>query len=129
LKSWQTSHLPELQHYEQQGLLDLLSAWYHGTALSFDESCNWPVLWEYIDRNGLGGILGSMVLDDLCDIPEPFKQSVSHRYFSTQMHFEQTNRCCKAVGDAAKQLDIPVIIFKGPAIVQQGYLDTGVRSF
>ncbi len=70
-----------------------------------------------------------MVLDELCDIPEPYKQKVARRYFSTQMHFEQTYRCCKAVGNAAKQLGIPVIIFKGPAIVQQGYVDTGARSF
>jgi hypothetical protein len=128
-KSWKTSHLPDLKDYELQGLLDLLRGWYRNEVFTFSEKCNWPTLWEYIDRNGLGGILGSSVLDGICEIPEEFSQIASHRYFSTQMHYEQTLECCAAVAKAAQELNIPVRIMKGPAIVRQGYEDTGVRSF
>ena len=129
LKNWQTSHLPALQDYEQQGLLDLMHAWYHHQGFTFSERCNWPVLWEYIDRHGLGGILGSVVLDGICHIPEEFRKISSHRYFSIQLHYENARKCCNAVGNAAQELNIPIKILKGPAIVHQGYVDTGVRSF
>jgi hypothetical protein len=129
LKSWRTSHLPGLQEKEQQGLLDLMYAWYHHKRFEFSKGCNWPILWEYIDRHGLGGLLGSAVLDGICHISEEFSRMASHRYFSIQMHYEQTRKCCSAVSKAAQELNIPVRIFKGPAIVHQGYVDTGVRSF
>jgi hypothetical protein len=128
-KSWKTSHLPSLQEHETKGVLDLMGAWYHDEQFVFSEKCNWPILWEYIDRNGLGGILGSSILDGICEIPEKFSQMASHRYFSNQMQYEQTRECCTVVGMAAQELNIPVRILKGPAIVHQGYVDTGVRSF
>ena len=129
LKSWKTSHLPDLKDYELKGLLDLMRAWYHEEEFEFSEKCHWPILWEYIDRHGLGGILGSAVLDGICEIPEEYSQMASHRYFSTQIHYAQTLECCNAVTEAAQELGIPVRILKGPAIVHQGYVDTGVRSF
>ena len=129
LKSWKTSHLPDLTDHELQGLLDLMYAWYHNERFTFSSQCDWPNLWEYIDRNGLGGVLGSAVLDGICQIPEEFSQRSIHRYFSNQIHFEQTRKCCHAVGEAAQELNIPIRILKGPAIVHQGYVDTGVRSF
>jgi hypothetical protein len=129
LKSWQTSQLPDLQEHERQGLLDLMHAWYHNRRFEFSKQCDWPVLWEYIDRHGLGGILGSAVLDGICHIPEAFSQMSSHRYFSTQIHYEQTRKCWNAIGKAAQELNIPIKILKGPAIIHQGYVDTGVRSF
>ncbi len=128
-KSWRTSHLPALQEVERQGLLDLMHAWYHQEEFAFSQRCNWPILWEYIDRHGLGGILGSAVLDGICRIPEEFGHLSSHRYFSTQMHFEQARKTCNAVEKAARELNIPVRILKGPALVRQGYVDTGSRSF
>lgn len=128
-KSWRTSHLPDLQDCEQQGLLRLMQAWYHDQKFAFSEQCYWPVMWEYIDRHGLGGVLGSAVLDGLCAIPQPFDQMATQRYFSNQIHYEQTRKCCNAVREAAEELGIPVKILKGPAIVHQGYVDTGVRSF
>jgi hypothetical protein len=125
LKNWQTSHFPDLQEYEQQGLLDLMHAWYHHEGFTFSKRCNWPILWEYIDRHGIGGLLGSAVLEGICHIPEEFSRMASHRYFSFQMHFEQARKCCSAVGKAAQELNIPVRILKGPAIVHQGYVETG----
>jgi hypothetical protein len=129
LKSWKTSHLPVLSDYELQGLLSLMYAWYHNEQFEFSNECNWPNLWEYIDRNGLGGILGSAVLEGICHIPEEFSQMSIHRYFSNQIHYEQAHKCCHAVEEAARQLNVPIRILKGPAIVRQGYVDTGVRSF
>lgn len=129
MKSWRTSHLPNLQVCETQGILDLMHGWFQDSDFSFSNRCNWPVLWEYIDRNGLGGVLGSSVLDGLCDIPEQFSQMAEHRYFSSQLHYEQALRCCKALTAAAIKLEIPLRILKGPALVHQGYVDTGTRYF
>lgn len=128
-KSWKTSHFPKLDGREIQFLLDLMYAFYHEQDIVAGSNLNWPILWEYIDRQGLGGVLGSLALDDLIQIPDAVEQQASRRYFSTQMHFAQAQRCCYLVQKAAFDLDIPVIVMKGPALVAQAYPDTGVRQF
>jgi len=106
-----------------------MHGWYHEEQFCFSGSCNWKVLWEYIDRNGLGGVLGSVVIDELCEVPEDIVQLSTHRYFSNQMHFEQALNCCRELAQAASKLKIPVRVLKGPALALQGYVDTGTRSF
>ncbi len=128
-KSWKTSHFPNLDREEVQFLLDLMNAFYHERQLEASPGLNWPVLWEYIDRHGLGGVLGGVSLDGLVDIPEEFEEQANHRYFSTQMHFAQAKRCCDSLQKAASDLEIPVVVMKGPALVTQAYPDTGVRQF
>lgn len=127
--SWRTSHLPPLNGRERQFILDLMHGWYHGTKLRAPEGADLPLLGEYIDRQGLGGVLGAMCLDGLLNLPEDIEERAGHRYFSTQVHFEQAKRCCRAVVKAASDLDIPVTVLKGPALVGQGYEDPGVRQF
>lgn len=112
-----------------QVLLDIIHCWYNQEELHVSKKCNWPVLWEYIDRHGLSGMAGALVLDDLASFPEEINQAATHRYFSNQLYYEQAIRCCSMVQEAARKLNIPVIALKGPAIVFQGYKDQGTRSF
>ncbi len=128
-KSWRTSHLPELPKRELQVLLDIPSCWYNQQKLPIPKDCDWPILWEYIDRHGLSGIAGSLALDDLADFPKEIDQAATHRYFSNQLYYEQAVRCCSMVQEAAQKHNIPVTAMKGPAISFQGYKDNGTRSF
>jgi hypothetical protein len=128
-KSWKTSHLGPLSGKETDFLLELMYSSYHQSRVEAGPGYNWPLLWEYVDRQGLGGILGGLCLDELIELPGPVEQHATHRYFSTQMHYAQAERCCMAIQEAAVGLDLPVTVLKGPALVHQAYADKGVRQF
>ncbi len=127
--SWKTSHLPELSSDEVQVMLDVMHGWYHDVEPNLPNTCNWEVLWEYLDRHGLGGITGSLCLDGLLQLPSEIEEQATHRYLGNQLLFEQASDCLQTIQKAAFDNDIPVMVLKGPAVIHQGYEDPGTRYF
>lgn len=128
-KSWQTSHLPKLNDQESQAILDIMHAWFHQKDYHAPPSYNWGVLWEYLDRHGLSGLTGSLCLDDLGHFPPEIEELANQRYFTNVLYYEQVKNCLSQVQAAARNLAIPTIVLKGPALIFQGYGDPGTRSF
>ncbi len=127
--SWQTSHLPRLEPEDRQVLLDFMYSWFHQKEYEPPQKCNWPLLWEYLDRHGLGGVTGSLCLDDLCELPPEMEAHATRKYFTNHLFYEQAKECLKKTQKAAQNLKIPAIVLKGPALISQGYNDPGSRQF
>lgn len=127
--SWQTSHLPKLVPDDLRVLLDFMYCWFHQKEYHPPKNCNWPLLWEYLDRHGLSGVTGALCLDSLCELPHEIEAQATRKFFTNNLFYEKARRCLTRTQKAAKELKIPVIVLKGPALIFQGYDDPGTRQF
>jgi hypothetical protein len=124
----EASSLRPLSRSELDALVAIMPAWLHQRAWHPPEGANVPLLWKYIDRQGLGGALGALAVAGLmptCELGELAKA----RYFTNILYCEQARRTCRKILVAAQQLDIPIVNFKGPVLSQQAYIDPGIRAF
>lgn len=127
-RSWATSHLEDLTSNELNALVLLLKAWYHRQPWMPDRPFRSSLLWEYIDRHGLGGMLGSVLMDQQ-DRPDDLFILARNRYFSNMLYFEQAKNCCLEIQRQAEALSIPLAFIKGPVLADEAYQDVGLRSF
>jgi len=127
-RSWKTSHLPRLNAEDLQAVMDVMPAWLHRRAWAPPHAAGRTLLWEFIDRQGLGGALGSLAAAGLVDDEELARPALD-RYLSNALHFESAKRTCAQIFNAAGRIGQPVLTLKGPALVSQVYEDTGIRAF
>ena len=118
--SWKTSHLPRLESDDLQAVLDVMYCWYHQKEYQPQKNCNWPLVWEYLDRHGLSGVTGSLCLDNLCELPPEIEDQATRKFFANHLLYENARRCLNGFQKVAKELKIPVIVLKGPALIFQG---------
>jgi hypothetical protein len=123
------SHLGKLDEAELSFLLRLL-AWTPGAeGMSFPEKANPARLWEYIERHGLGGVVGAAV-DDILGLPAALAEAAQARYWSNCLHGRHARERCLRIQQAAKSEGARVFFVKGPALVDQAYHgDDGMRGF
>jgi hypothetical protein len=113
---------------EAQVFLDMPRAWLEHRPWTLTDACNINMLWEYVDAHGMGGILGNLVISKLVDRDNLFDVA-RRQYFSNSLHYEHSRRACKHIAQVAATLKMPLLLLKGPALVNQAYADSGVRAY
>lgn len=126
--SWHTSHLRHLKTNELEGLTTLMCSWLAECYWTLPGEIDVPLFWEYAERHGLGGVVGAMSLER-DTVPEELGILSQKRYFSNILNHERAKRALEQVVEAARARDIGLVIFKGPALVFQGYKDPGIRMY
>jgi hypothetical protein len=122
------AHLPPLRPAEQAFLLSLLP-WFREIELPrFPSDCDVNLLWEFIDRHGLGGILGAST-DMIADLPPALADAAQQRYWSNCLHARQARDRVEFMVGVAQRLGVTIFCVKGPSLVDQGYGDDGLRGF
>ena len=117
-----------LSRAELDALVAIMPAWMHQREWLPPQGSNPTLLWNAIDRQGLGGALGSLAVANL--MPEgELGELAKARYISNMLRSQQANILCRKIQYAARGLEIPIINFKGPALVSQAYSDQGIRAF
>ena len=127
-RSWATSHLARLSEPDLSALLDLMPAWYHQRTWEIPKRCNPRRVWQYIDRHGLGGVMGALQLAGQVTGPVRL-EAAQARYFSNMLYFEQARQCCRHIQKKARAKDIPLVFVKGAVLAEEAYQDGGVRAF
>jgi hypothetical protein len=128
-RSWGTSHLRRLTRTDLDAVVAVMPAWLHHRAWQPPEGADTGLLWEFIERHGLGGALGALAADDLVP-PGEIADLAMDRYLSNAIYYERARRTCRKVCGAAKQAGQPVLGLKGPALAAQAYGgDGGIRAF
>ncbi len=125
---WSVSRLGHLNKEEVQAFLDMPRAWLERRCWTLPDACDLNTLWGYVDGHGMGGILGELVTSKLVDGDNSF-DAARHRYFSNSLHYDRSRRICRDIARAATTLEIPLLLLKGPALVNQAYGDSGVRAY
>jgi len=126
--SWETSHLRQLTRAELDAVVGVMPAWLHHRNWYPPEGADAGLLWEYIERHGLGGALGSLVADGLVP-PGELADLAIDRYLSNSVHCERARHTCRRILAAAKEVGLPVLNIKGPVLADQAYGDAGIRAF
>lgn len=124
----ETLSLRPLSRIELDALVAIMPSWLHQRTWDIPEGADAYLLWEYIDRQGLGGALGALAVANLmpaCELSELAKA----RYFSNMLYCEQARNTCRKILATARKQDIPIVNFKGPVLAQQAYADPGIRAF
>ena len=127
-RSTATSHLPKLRPAELAFLLGVLSCARDTRPPVFPAEGDAALLWEYIERHGLGGVLGGCV-EQAAGLPQDVAEAARHRYWSNCLHGEHARQRCTALVEAGQRLGLRMLFVKGPALVDQGYGDDGLRGF
>jgi len=122
------AHLATLRPAELSFLLATLSSWTGTEPPAFPAGGDAALLWEYFDRHGTGGVLGACA-ERVAGLPSGMAEAARHRYWSNSLHGEQARRRCAVLLEAGRREGLTVFFAKGPAIVEQGYGDYGVRGF
>ena len=128
VRTWSRHKLPPLPSLERQALLDAITAWLHGTPWLLSDTADTTLLWEYGERHGLGGLLGTLALADVA-ISKRLPAEVTDRYWSTVLRGEQARRVCAILQQAGKAANIPIFFVKGPVLMEDVYSDDGMREF
>jgi hypothetical protein len=126
--SWETSYLRPLTRIELDSIVAIMPAWLHRREWQPPSGADVRLLWEYIDRHGLAGALGALSAADLVP-PGELAERAKGRYFSNMVHCERAMKQCRKIVAAARDLGLPIVNFKGPALAEQAYGDLGVRAF
>jgi hypothetical protein len=105
-----------------------MPAWLHHRNWSPPEGADAGLLWEFIERHGLGGALGALVADGLVP-PGELAELAIDRYLSNSVHCERARHTCRRILAAAKKVGLPVLNLKGPVLAGQAYGDAGIRAF
>jgi hypothetical protein len=126
--SWGPSELAPLPDPGVEAILDLLGAWYEQRRFSLPASCEPALLWGHIERQGLGGVLGSLVCQGLAEIPEQAEPAKAH-YFSNLLHHQRALRLCHRVRDHADRAGFSLVVVKGPVLAETAYHDGGLRPY
>jgi hypothetical protein len=127
-RSWETSHLRRLCRTELDTVVGVMPAWLHHRQWLPPAGANDGLLWEFIERHGLGGALGALVADGLVP-PGELADLAIDRYLSNSVHCERAQHTCRKILAAAKEVGLPVLNLKGPVLAGQAYGDTGIRAF
>jgi len=127
-RSWETSQLRSLRRAELDAVIDVMPAWLSHREWHLPEEADSGLLWEFIERHGLGGALGSLAAEGLAPKGKLAEQA-QERYFSNLLHYERAEATCQRIHDVAEKLGLPVLNLKGPALAEQAYGDGGIRSF
>lgn len=122
------SHLPALKPAELSFLLGLLAGIRGAEVPAFPPDGDAALLWEYIERHGMGGILGGCA-DRVNHLPSVLAKAARHRYWSNCLHGQQARQRCNTLIEASERAKVTVFFVKGPALVDQGYGDDGLRGF
>ena len=122
------SHLPKLKPDELAFLLGLLASPAGKAPPAFPAKADAALLWEYFERHGVGGVLG-FYADRIPNLPPALAEAARHRYWSNCLHSQQALQTCLAIVEAARRAGVTVFFVKGPALVDQGYGDGGLRGF
>jgi Uncharacterised nucleotidyltransferase len=127
-KDWRTSHLPRLSDSGLEALVRVMWSWFHQEPWELPGDCDASLMWEYVDRHGLGGALGALASAGLASPPE-IAEPALHRYLSNHLHHERAVVCCRRLQEAALGQDVGLVVLKGPALVASAYGDPGLRSY
>ena len=127
-RSWEMSHLPFLKPYEREIFMNVLRSWFEQSQLDVPGNCNIPLIWDYAERHGISGIIGSLaVAGKINDFQ--LKSLGQERYFSNMLYYEQCLDICRRLQDCARLLKIPMSFIKGPALIPEVYKDPGARAY
>lgn len=126
--SWEVSHLEGLTIAEITALLDLIRAWYGGTAWTCSQGCRFSLLVDFAERHGFSGAIAALALKGLVDFKDE-RERLQGRYFSNLLYHKKCMAICRRLQGLAKQMAIPLTVIKGPALTVGGYQDPGVRSY
>lgn len=126
--AWRTSHLRPLGTRDQDAVIGLLQCWYHRRPWIPPAGLDWKLFWDYLERLNLSGLMGALSWNDLIGHSELSQLSLT-RYFSNKLHHAHALQILARVQRAAQRFNLRIRVLKGPALVQQGYLDDGVRAF
>lgn len=127
-RSWETSHLRQLTRAELDAVVGVMPAWLHHRNWRPPEGADVGLLWEFTERHGLGGALGSLVADGLVPPGEVGDLAID-RYLSNSVHCERARHTCRKILAAAQDIGLPVLNLKGPVLAGQAYGDAGIRAF
>jgi len=127
-RSWETSHLRPLNPLELEAVVAVMPCWLHQREWRPPQHADVPLLWEYIDRQGLGGALGALAAANLAPGGE-LSDLAKARYFSNMVHCERARRTGRKILTAARDLGLPIANLKGPVLAYQAYDDPGIRAF
>jgi hypothetical protein len=126
--NWGTAHLRSLSASELSALVGVMPAWLHRREWRPPAGCDKDLLWEFVERHGLGGALGALAAEGLVADEEIAPRALD-RYLSNSLHFEDARRICGRIARSANHLGVPVLNMKGPVLAGQAYGDTGIRAF
>lgn len=126
--SWDVSQFPSLNENEIKILLSLIYSFHNNTEYNISERLNANLLWEYILRHGLGGLVGYLSMKNLID-HEYLSEKGWECYLQNIYMHKQCLDACSMINNAANKIGVPIGFMKGPAIVQQAYGDPGIRSY
>jgi len=127
---WKSSHLDPLRTEESASLLGLFAAWRDGhrwprAPLPFERS---ELLWQYAERQGLGGIVGSLAAEER--LTNRHLEIQGHdRYLSNVLHASRAAQLWRRIHNASRKLGVPIAFVKGPTLVRSAWKDEGIRSF
>ena len=123
-----TAHLPKLRPAELSFLLGVLASARDASPPIFPANGNAALLWECLERHGLGGVLGDCV-ERVTDLPQDLAEAARHRYWSNCLHGTQARQRCATLVEAGQRAGLRVLFVKGPALVDQSYGDDGLRGY
>jgi hypothetical protein len=120
--------LRPLERAELDAVVAVMPCWLHRREWRPPQGADVRLLWEYIDRQGLGGALGALAAENLAP-PGEWSELAKARYFSNLVHSERARRTCRRILTAARDLALPIANLKGPVLANQAYGDPGIRAF
>ena len=127
-RSWEVSHLRQLSRAELDAVIGVMPAWMHHRSWCPPKGADTVLLWEFIERHGLGGALGALASDGLLPGGELADLALD-RYRSNVLHCERARLTCRKIFGVQKEIGLPVLNLKGPVLAEQAYADGGVRAF
>lgn len=126
--SWYADHLPALSESGLDEVCAVVRSFLSETRHCFSPDTDEKLLWNYLDIHGLGGIAGYMGMNGLLDDGYVSEQGFG-RYMSNVLHHSKALNSARKIGAICSQMNIPLIVLKGPSLSENIYSDTGLRSY
>lgn len=127
-RSWAVSHLPAMTDEEMDAVMNLFNAWFENKQWTLPETCRRTLVWEYAERHGFSGMVGSMTLAGRIK-DKKLGELGKQRYFTNLLQHEKCIKVCRDIQAKAIELNIPVVFFKGPTLDLSAFREPGIRSY
>jgi len=127
--SWKNTTLPRLGETVAHDLLRMMSCFLHDRQWTPSVGTDPAVFSGYAQEHGIGGVIGTLDNRGLLSAPPTIQKGGTEQYIANMIRHEQFSRLLRHVDRIAKKKTIRYAVFKGPALADHIYQDSGVRSY